>query len=342
MSDAYSPLSRPVGLCGGRGRLTVGLLGGSFNPAHEGHLHISRQALRRLGLDEIWWLVTPQNPMKPSEGMEHLAARVRAARRIARDPHIRVTDLERRLGTCYSADTIAALKRAYPHIRFVWLIGADLVPQLPQWHRWRHLMDSVPVAIVSRPPYGQEVTGYLTASGYSRERVPERKARRIGGMRPPAWVYLNTPTLDQSSTRIRTANAIREAATRPQTTPDPDAESRRVRDVALGVLDRDKAQDVVTIPLASRSAMADFMIVASGTSHRHVASMANHLSEALGKEGVRGIATEGLSSADWVLLDAGDIIVHLFRPEVRRFYNLERLWVDDPHEASGDAHAEPG
>ena len=111
----------------------IGLLGGSFNPAHAGHLHISLEALKRLGLDEVWWLVSPQNPLKSDDGMEPLPTRVARARQLARHPHIRIEAPELMLGTRYTLDTVQALKRAYPHAQFVWLMGADILPQLVDW-----------------------------------------------------------------------------------------------------------------------------------------------------------------------------------------------------------------
>src|SRR3954471_15978292 len=114
---------------GDRSRLRIGLLGGSFNPAHEGHVHLSREAIKRLDLDEVWWLVSPQNPLKPARGMAPLEERMAGAVRLAEPPRLRVTDLEARLGTRYTADTILALKRRFPATRFVWLMGADNLRQ---------------------------------------------------------------------------------------------------------------------------------------------------------------------------------------------------------------------
>ncbi|MBV9833149.1 MAG: nicotinate-nicotinamide nucleotide adenylyltransferase, partial [Alphaproteobacteria bacterium] len=112
----------------------IGLLGGSFNPAHEGHVHISLEALKRLDLDEVWWLVSPQNPLKAANGMASLADRMEGARSVtATHPRLRVTDLERKLGTRYTIDTVRALRRRHPHARFVWLMGADNLRQLPRW-----------------------------------------------------------------------------------------------------------------------------------------------------------------------------------------------------------------
>ena len=127
----------------GRGR-AVGLLGGSFDPPHQGHVAITRAALTRFGLDQVWWVVSPGNPLKP-HGPAPLAERLAAARALIRHPRVTVSDVEARLGTRYTADTLAALQRRYPGVRFVWLMGADNLVQLPQWDGWRRIMDSVPL-----------------------------------------------------------------------------------------------------------------------------------------------------------------------------------------------------
>ena len=122
---------------GDRRRRRIGLLGGSFNPAHRGHRHISLLALKLLALDEIWWLVSPQNPLKPALGMAPFAARLAAARCVANHPRIKITDLEARLGSRFTAHTLAALRRRFPQTRFVWMMGADNLRQIPHWESWQ-------------------------------------------------------------------------------------------------------------------------------------------------------------------------------------------------------------
>ena len=131
----------------------IGLLGGSFNPAHEGHRHISVEAMRLLGLDEIWWLVSPQNPLKPAAGMAAAAVRLASAQAAARHPRIRPTLIEAELGTRYAIDTVAALKRRWPKTAFIWLMGADILPELHRWYRWRAFVRSLPIAVLTRPRY---------------------------------------------------------------------------------------------------------------------------------------------------------------------------------------------
>ena len=186
-----------------RGR-RIGLLGGSFNPAHEGHLHISRLALRRLRLDQVWWLVSPQNPLKPEDGMAAFAERFASARRVARgDRRITVSDAERRLGTRFTADTLAVLTRRYRRHRFVWIMGADNLVQIPRWQRWTSIFHSVPVAVFARPSYSFRALSAKAARRFRRHRVAARNAGRLAGMTPPAWVFLWTRTHAQSATRIR-------------------------------------------------------------------------------------------------------------------------------------------
>ena len=181
----------------------MGLLGGSFNPAHEGHRHISLEALKRLGLDEIWWLVTPQNPLKPARGMAPLPKRLAAARRLARHPRIKVLDLEARLGTRYTVDTVTVLQRLLPRTRFVFLMGADILTQIRHWKRWRMLFERVPIAVLARPTYCFRGLAELPAQRYAHRRVAPEAARLLADATPPAWVFLPIKLDVRSATEIR-------------------------------------------------------------------------------------------------------------------------------------------
>lgn len=186
------------------GKRKVGLLGGSFNPAHEGHVHISRLALLRLGLDELWWLVSPQNPLKSTEGMAELEMRLKRAERVAAaDSRIRVTDIESRLKTRYTVDTLAALQREYPDLAFVWIIGADNLRQMPKWKGWRWIFRRVPIAVFPRAPYSLRALSGRAARRFEHARIPSVQAARLARMTPPAWVFLKAPKHSQSATRIR-------------------------------------------------------------------------------------------------------------------------------------------
>ena len=183
---------------------TVGLLGGSFNPAHDGHVHISRMALDRLGLDELWWLVSPQNPLKSTDGMGSLASRLKTAKEVAKaEPRIRVADTESRLKTRYTVDTLAALQAENPNFRFVWIIGADNLRQIPKWKGWRQIFRMVPIAVFPRAPYSLRALNGRAAKRFSRAQIPSRQAYGLALKTPPAWVFLKAPLNAQSATRIR-------------------------------------------------------------------------------------------------------------------------------------------
>jgi nicotinate-nucleotide adenylyltransferase len=186
-----------------RGIRTIGLLGGSFNPAHEGHRHISLEALRRLRLDAVWWLVSPQNPLKPVAGMAPLDQRVGFARRMAAHPRIRVTDIESRLGTRYTADTLACLSARFPRCRFVWLMGADNLAGFHRWSRWRRIADLVPIAVLPRPPYSARVTRAPAALKLAAFRAGQRKAAHLAGLKPPVWMFLPVRQHPASATDLR-------------------------------------------------------------------------------------------------------------------------------------------
>ena len=180
----------------------IGLLGGSFDPAHAGHVHISKAALRRFGLDRLWWLVSPGNPLK-KDGPAPLAERMQAAQAIMQHPRVTITDIEAHLGTRYTAQTLAALRRRYPGVRFVWLMGADNLAQFHRWQDWRWIIENVPIGVVARP--GDRISARLskTAKVYAQARIPGRGAHVLGRMPPPAWAFVNLPMSDQSSTAIR-------------------------------------------------------------------------------------------------------------------------------------------
>jgi nicotinate-nucleotide adenylyltransferase len=183
--------------------LRIGLLGGSFNPAHEGHLAISREALKRLRLDRVWWLVSPQNPLKPVAGMAGFAERLASAQAVAaRDPRIVCSDLEQRLGMRYTVDTLSWLRERM-RAHFVWLIGADNLLQLPQWRHWRRLVGLVPIAVFDREPYSHRASAGRVARCHAQRRLNERDAPALAERHPPAWVYLRPRRHQESSTAIR-------------------------------------------------------------------------------------------------------------------------------------------
>ena len=183
--------------------LRIGLLGGSFNPAHAGHLEISTLALNLLKLDKVWWLVTPQNPLKTEESMAPLAQRFRSAQFIAGSLPIEVTDIESELGKTYTAETLAALKNRYPEARFVWLMGADNLCEVHRWKDWSKIFHTVPIAVFARPTYSLRAERSWAALRFSRYRVKTYRAGTLATRRTPAWVIFKRPLNPQSATNIR-------------------------------------------------------------------------------------------------------------------------------------------
>lgn len=181
----------------------IGLLGGSFNPAHEGHLHISRVALKRLRLTEVWWMVSPQNPLKTRDEMAPFADRVSAAKKAAVDPRIRVTEIEQLLGTVFTADTLRVLLSRFPRCQFVWLMGADNLSQIWEWKDWTRIFLSVPIAVFARPPYSLSVLSGKAARRFAAWRIQESRARCLTELKPPVWVFFHTRPHQGSASRIR-------------------------------------------------------------------------------------------------------------------------------------------
>ena len=183
--------------------MRIGLLGGSFNPPHAGHLHISMVALRRLRLDAVWWLVTPGNPLKDTRDLAPLAERVAAARAKACHPRIKVSGIEAALGTRYTVDTLAALQVRAPGVRFVWLMGADNLAQFQRWRDWRRIAALMPFAVIDRPEATLSATHSRAAIALAADRVPECAAATLAMRAPPAWCFLHGPRSELSSTRLR-------------------------------------------------------------------------------------------------------------------------------------------
>ncbi|MDP4023067.1 nicotinate-nucleotide adenylyltransferase [Methylobacterium sp. NEAU 140] len=183
--------------------MRIGLYGGSFNPAHLGHRHVTETALRRLGLDRVWWLVSPGNPLKSHRALAPLAARCAGAEAVARHPRIAVTGFEAALGVRFTVQTLRYLVRRRPGVRFVWIMGAD---SLSTFHRWKgasEIAALVPIAVIDRPGSTMTPLSARTARRLARARVPEAEARTLPERQPPAWVFLHGPRSELSSTAIR-------------------------------------------------------------------------------------------------------------------------------------------
>lgn len=185
--------------------LRIGLLGGSFNPAHGGHRRISLFAREALALDQVWWLVSPGNPLKPASGMAPLAARVASARKQARRAPIRVTAIERELGTRFTVDTLRALLRRYPRHRFVWVMGADNLAQFHRWRDWRGIARTMPIAVIARPGYDGDAIASPAMAWLRRYRLRAGSLEDRRGWSAPALVTLRFDPDSRSATALRKA-----------------------------------------------------------------------------------------------------------------------------------------
>jgi nicotinate-nucleotide adenylyltransferase len=375
---------------GDRRARRIGILGGSFNPAHEGHRHVAEAALRGLGLDEVWLLVSPGNPLKPVAGMAPFPVRLRSAESIADGRRILAVGLEETWRTRYTRDTLGLLRRRFPRARFVWLMGADILVQLPRWRRWEEVVRLAPFAVLPRPGFTLAALAGCVARRYRHARMKRGSGKLLLAERrnPPSWVFLPAAEDAHSASAIRRrsrgegtittlppddaswrerrisrarrpgvsaslkAKAVRAsvaaappesvrkkaaaAGPRKAAAPEPPAPRRRkakeataldaVQAAIVQSLEDDKAENLVTLDLVGRASFADRMVIATGLADRQIATMARHLEEKLKALGFGRLAIEGRPGSDWVLVDAGDIVVHLFKPEARSHYALERMW----------------
>ncbi len=189
--------------------MTVGLFGGSFNPAHEGHTHVAETALARLRLDRVVWLVSPQNPLKSVGDTSPLGERMASARRFARGPSMIVSDVETRIGTRWTVDTLRALQVRHPGVRFVWVMGSDNLASFHHWRGWTDIMSTMPVAVVARPGSMLQSRSAPAARRYAAHRVSSREAAALPHLAAPAWTYLRAPLNGASSTALRAAHWTR-------------------------------------------------------------------------------------------------------------------------------------
>jgi nicotinate-nucleotide adenylyltransferase len=188
--------------------MRIGLFGGTFDPVHAAHRAACLLAMKRTGLDRVWWLVTPGNPLKDTSGLAPLAERVAAAHALARHPRIDVTDLEAKLGTRYTYETVAYLIHRCPEVRFVWIMGADNLRSFHRWQRWRDIAALVPVAVIDRLGPSLYASAGVAGQALAYARIPEWAARTLPERTPPAWIYLHGLKSPLSSTALRAARAL--------------------------------------------------------------------------------------------------------------------------------------
>lgn len=199
---SLKPVRLPLTTAGQR----IGLLGGSFDPAHGGHLHITREALKRFDLDQIWWLVSPGNPLK-ARGPAPLAKRMARARQVMVHPRVVVSDIEDQLGTRYTAQTLRALMERAPHVQFVWLMGADILAEFHRWQDWDWIIQTVPIGVLARPGDRISARRSVAAQKYDHGRLRGLEAGLLGHFQAPSWAYVNLPLSDASSSAIRASGS---------------------------------------------------------------------------------------------------------------------------------------
>lgn len=183
--------------------MQVGLFGGSFNPPHAGHALVAEIALRALQLDQLWWMVTPGNPLKAGRASAPLAERLALSEKVAEDPRIKVTAFEAAFNVRYTADTLALIRSRNPGVDFVWVMGADNLAQFHRWQRWREIATTMPIAVIDRPGSTLSLVSSVMAKTFDHARIDERYAPRLARMPPPAWTFIHGPRSSLSSTAIR-------------------------------------------------------------------------------------------------------------------------------------------
>ena len=183
--------------------MVVGLFGGSFNPPHEGHLLVAETALRRLGLNQLWWMVTPGNPLKSRTELAPLRERISLSERLARNPRIKVTAFEQALGSPYTARTLAYVKSRRPDVRFIWVMGADSLRTFHRWQKWRSIVQTFPIAVIDRPGATLSFLSSRMTRTFDEARVDEDEAGALWKKPAPAWTFLHGPRSALSSTGLR-------------------------------------------------------------------------------------------------------------------------------------------
>ena len=183
--------------------MSVGLFGGSFNPPHDGHVHVVETAMKRLQLDRVWWMVSPGNPLKNNDDLPPLSERIEASRSLIDHPRVDVSGLEASLSVIYSADLVRELIDRFPTVRFVWLMGADNLTSFHHWERWEEIVGNLPIAVIDRPGDTLASRASMVARKFAEARLDERDAPLLKNLRAPAWTFIHAPRSPLSSTCLR-------------------------------------------------------------------------------------------------------------------------------------------
>ena len=186
--------------------MIVGLFGGSFNPPHDGHALVAEIAIKRLGLDQLWWIVTPGNPLKDRRHLLPLAERVALSEQLAQHPSIKVTAFERDFATSFTANTLARVKARNPHVHFIWIMGADSLKTFHQWQHWQDIVNTFPIAVIDRPGSTLSLLSSKMARTFDFARIDEDDSRALWKRQAPAWTFIHGPRSGLSSTVIRATN----------------------------------------------------------------------------------------------------------------------------------------
>lgn len=301
----------------------VGLLGGSFNPPHYGHIHIAQMALNMLGLNYVVWLLSPRNPMKYTDELRPFDMRMQLCEKmLEQEKSILVSDFERQslINDSLTFSTLSKLQTLYPSTLFTWIMGADNLEHFNKWEGWRGIVSMVPVVVLNRDEYLSNFKGSNTYHGVKVVWITEESSINI--LEPNTIYLLETPNVDISSTKIRNNHMLLNK----ENTANSDF-AHTLKQFIVSSLESDNAQDIAEIDLLGKADFARYMVVVSGNSSRHIKSMAENLRVKLKQD--MGILANISSGENWIAIDALDIIIHIFRPQEREKYSLEKMW--DPY-----------
>lgn len=302
--------------------LKVGVLGGSFDPPHLGHIYISDKAIELLGLDYIIWIVSPQNPMKDRQIESTYEVRAEACASLAQNhTKIMVSDFELQFGIKYTFDTLEQLTSMFPEAHFIWLMGADNMLNFHKWYKWQQILDLVDIAVFNRNNIGDKVFDSEAALFFKEKNaiVISHDDKKTLSQEHKCYLFM-IESFNISSTEIR--NSMNKNSNNA-----PSEYSEELKNFIVKFLEDKKAEDVLAINMTQKTNFADYMILASGSSARHINSLAENLQLELKKEfNLYGLNIAGKGTSDWILIDVGPIVVHIFKHDARSLYDLENLW----------------